>query len=554
MKFTEFNLNSDLQKGIADAGYEFCMPVQEQVLLNGLEGSDLYVQSHTGSGKTAAFLITIFQRLLSDPELSGKTALVLVPTRELAVQVEEEARIIGAHLQFRTASFYGGVGYTRQQNQLGKGVDLMIGTPGRVIDLQESGTMKLDRTAFLVIDEADRMFDMGFYPDLRKLIRVLPPVNDRQTMLFSATLNSWVKNLAWEYTVDAKEITIETDNITVDEIEQLLFHVSSDEKMKLLLGLIRDEKPESMIIFCNTKRMTEVIAKRLRINGFETEFIIGDLPQSKRLQVIDSFKSGSLKYLVATDVAARGIDVDSLAMVVNYDLPNEAENYVHRIGRTARAGKTGKAYSFCSEQDVYNLPAIEKYIENKIPAASIADELFAADKSEGMYIRTEKYDTDYDDDRGSGRRPGGRDQGRRQQRNGPGRNERQEAGRRSGGNRAPDKRFPSAGPDRKKPGDDAGRYAKKGAASQNSRREYGDRKRSGEQDLSQLSFEERMTYYKNKYAAEGEPNPANKKNHTGGQKKIQVPATDKETDRSRRIRTDSIKANRPITENPPQKI
>ncbi|HNQ97714.1 MAG TPA: DEAD/DEAH box helicase, partial [Treponemataceae bacterium] len=315
MKFTEFTLDSGLQEGLAEAGYETCMPVQEQVLKNGLDGADLYVQSQTGTGKTAAYLVTILQRLVNDPSLAGKKALIMVPTRELAVQVEEEAKIVGSCMNIKSASFYGGVGYGNQQDLLRKGVDIIIGTPGRVIDLQESGSMKLDQVAFLVIDEADRMFDMGFYPDLRKLIKVLPQTGKRQTMLFSATLNVSVKNLAWEYTINPREITIEAENVTVDEIDQLLFHISSDQKMKLLLGLIVKEKPDSLIIFCNTKRMSEIVAKRLKINGYEADFIIGDLPQSKRLQVIDSFKSGSLKMLVATDVAARGIDVDSLSMV-----------------------------------------------------------------------------------------------------------------------------------------------------------------------------------------------------------------------------------------------
>src|SRR5574344_946665 len=206
MDFLEFSLHEDLQKGIAAAGYVTCTPVQEQVLQSALEGADLYVQSQTGTGKTAAYLVTILQRLVSDPALAGKKALIMVPTRELAVQVEEEARILGSFMKLKSACFYGGVGYRGQQDLRKKGVDVIIGTPGRVIDLQESRTMDLSQVAFLVIDEADRMFDMGFYPDLRTLIKVLPPAEKRQTMLFSATLNATVKNLAWEYTVEAKEI------------------------------------------------------------------------------------------------------------------------------------------------------------------------------------------------------------------------------------------------------------------------------------------------------------------------------------------------------------
>jgi ATP-dependent RNA helicase RhlB len=278
-----------------------------------------------------------------------------------------------------------------------------VGTPGRLIDLQESGAMDLSKVGYLVVDEADRMFDMGFYPELRKLIKVLPSQKDRQTMLFSATLNTYVKNLAWEYTENAKEIEIEPENITVEEIAQELIHVSSDDKMKLLLGILKRENPESVIIFCNTKRSCEVIAKRLQINQINADFIIGDLPQATRLKVLNLFKEGKLSCLVATDVAARGIDVSDLAMVINYDLPNESENYVHRIGRTARAGKSGKAYTFCSEQDVYNLPAIERYIEMSIPSRVAYPEQMLEDKSSGIYIKTEFGHDDHDDRKKSNR-------------------------------------------------------------------------------------------------------------------------------------------------------
>lgn len=397
MKFTEFYLHENLQKGIDDAGYVECTPVQEQVLKAIVEGRDLYVQSQTGTGKTAAYLTSVIQQLLTRTDAQGKQALVMVPTRELAVQVQEEAEKLCSASTLRCASFYGGVGYDKQVAALKKGADILIGTPGRVIDLNQGGQMDLGNVGFLVIDEADRMFDMGFYPDLRTLIKVLPACEKRQTMLFSATLNSYVKNLAWEYTRDPAEITIAAENITVDEIDQELLHVSSGDKTRLLLGLINSEKPESLIIFCNTKRTCEVIAKRLRINGVETEFIIGDLPQKKRLAIMDKFKAGQVKCLVATDVAARGIDVNDLAMVINYDLPNESENYVHRIGRTARAGKSGKAYTFCSEQDVYSLPPIERYIEKQIPARVAEESMMAEDKSKDMYIRTDSYHEEYND-------------------------------------------------------------------------------------------------------------------------------------------------------------
>jgi ATP-dependent RNA helicase RhlB len=476
MEFTELNLHPGLQRGISEAGYLTCMPVQEQVLTRAFGGQDLYVQSQTGTGKTAAFLVVIFQRLLTESLLTGKKALVMVPTRELAVQVEEEAKLLGKHLSFKTGSFYGGVGYTDQQRLLKDNVQILVGTPGRVLDLNASGKMNLMDIAFLVLDEADRMFDMGFYPDLRKLIKVIPPADRRQTMLFSATLNNWVKNLAWEYTKSPHEIEIAPENITVEEIDQVLYHVPSENKMGLLLGILEREKPESVIIFCNTKRYAEIVAKRLRINGIPCEFIMGDLPQSKRLKIIEDVKAGKTRFLVATDVAARGLDIEALAMVVNYDLPIEEENYVHRIGRTARAGKTGKAVTLASEQDVYELPAIERYLGKKIPSETATKELFGEDKSAGMRIRTERYDDD---------RQSARDRG----------------GGHSGGRRSP----LSGGEARRQPG--RGReYSGHGRSAENSRVRderrppRRDRAKSGlNPDIVGLSLEERMAYYKRKY-------------------------------------------------------
>ena len=386
MDFKDIGLHPDLQKGIDEAGYITCMPVQEQVLSRAFGGQDLYVQSQTGTGKTAAFLAVIFQRMLTEEALAKRKALIMAPTRELAVQIEEEAKVLSKYLPFKTGSFYGGVGYAQQEKLLKNNVQILVGTPGRVIDLNKSGKMNLMDIAFLVLDEADRMFDMGFYPDLRKLIKVVPPVDRRQTMLFSATLNAWVKNLAWEYTKSPLEIEITPEVVTVEEITQVLYHVPSENKMALLLGIFAREQPESAIIFCNTKKYTEIVAKRLRLNGYDCEFIIGDLPQAKRLKIIDDVKAGKTKILVATDVAARGLDIDNLAMVINYDVPVEAENYVHRIGRTARAGKTGKAFTLVSEQDVYELPAIERYIGKKVPSETTVQDMYAQDKSAGMFV------------------------------------------------------------------------------------------------------------------------------------------------------------------------
>ncbi|MDR2257888.1 MAG: DEAD/DEAH box helicase [Treponema sp.] len=535
MEFKDLNLHPDLQRGIAEAEYMTCMPVQEQVLTHAFGGQDLYVQSQTGTGKTAAFLIVIFQRLLSEDLLAGKKALIMVPTRELAVQVEEEAKLLGKYLPFKIGSFYGGVGYTQQQQLLKDNVQVLVGTPGRVLDLNKSGRMNLMDIAFLVLDEADRMFDMGFYPDLRKLIRVVPPADRRQTMLFSATLNAWVKNLAWEYTKSPFEIEIEPETVTVEEVEQVLYHVPSNEKMRLLLGILQREQPESAIIFCNTKRYTEIVAKRLRVNGYDCEFIIGDLPQVKRLKVIDDVKAGKTRFLVATDVAARGLDIEGLALVVNYDLPTEAENYVHRIGRTARAGKTGKAITLASEQDVYELPAIERYIGKKIPTEFAGEDRQGEDKSAGMRIHTDFYE-----DRREGRSPGGSRGGRRS----PGdRASGERAGRGAQGDRPRGDRA-SAG---RRPGDRP--RSGEGRGDENRRQGGGrfreeppPRRNSGgktprteaKQDLSRLPFEERMAYYKQKYEAgpaEGAPSVEGAPSAGGGRKPRETEAPGRRQDR-----------------------
>ncbi len=522
MNYSELHLHEHLQKGILEAGYVECTPVQQKVLLVSLGGADLYVQSQTGTGKTAAYLLTIMQQLLSG-EGAEKKALVLVPTRELAVQVEDEARKIGKYTNLSFASFYGGVGYEKQLDSLKAGVNVIIGTPGRIIDLQERNKMDLSRVAFLALDEADRMFDMGFYPDLRKLIHRLPASEKRQTMLFSATLNTYVKNLAYEYTRgDAVEITIEAENITVDEIDQELIHVSSEEKLPLLLGIIAREKPESLIIFCNTKKMCEVLAKRLRINGIESDFLIGDLPQKKRLKIMTDFKAGKTKCLVATDVAARGIDVNDLAMVVNYDLPNEAENYVHRIGRTARAGKSGKAYTLCSEQDVYQLVSIERYIEKKIPSSVAVQEDFYEDKSRDMWIKTGDWSEEGDGSFSS----------------------HSKKERKSGKNRHKTETRKGE----RKEGERRGKNKKRGEKSHASEEEI--------QKISSMTSDERLAYFKEKYAGNRDANAqSQKKSDRKKQRKRSENAISKNTPKNTAVSTvKSISAQSQKIEAPKKKM
>jgi ATP-dependent RNA helicase RhlB len=364
--------------GINDAGFTVCTPVQEATFKHSLQGRDVCAQSQTGTGKTAAFLITILQNL---KDQKGSKAMIIVPTRELAVQVESEAALLGAHLDYKVACIYGGVGYKSQEQQLRQGANIIVGTPGRIIDLNRSGKLSYKDIGILVIDEADRLFDMGFIADLRRMLRAMPPVHKRQTMLFSATLSFLVKELAWQYMNNPVEVEIAPEQLTVDTVTQELYHVGNEEKMNLLLGILGKERPKNCLIFTNMKQTAEEVSRRLRMNGFTCEFITGDLPQKKRLEVIDGIKNGRIPLLVATNVAARGLHVDDLDLVINYDIPEDCEDYVHRIGRTARVGKDGKAISLVCENYVYALDSIEKYLGMKIPVIWPEESLFLEDKS-----------------------------------------------------------------------------------------------------------------------------------------------------------------------------
>lgn len=390
MKFTELSLHKDLLQGIEDAGFTDCLPVQERTYEYALQGRDVLVQSQTGSGKTAAFLVAIFQQFASQDFKFSKRALIIAPTRELAIQIEEEAKLLGEHLPYASGCFYGGVGYHRQEAMIQKGVDVIIGTPGRLIDLNQSGKLRFDDIGILIIDEADRLFDMGFLPDLRRMIKQLPPTENRQTMLFSATLSGKVRDLAAEYMTDPAEVEVAPEHVTVQTVTQVLYHVDKDEKMKLLLGILKKENPGSALIFTNMKSRAMEVARRLTHNGFVCEYIIGDLPQSKRLSIINAMKAGKLHILVATDVAARGLHINDLDLVVNYDLPEDPEAYVHRIGRTARAGKEGKAITIVCERYVYGLEAIESLCNVKIPVGFAEDEDFAEDASAGMRFHDDR--------------------------------------------------------------------------------------------------------------------------------------------------------------------
>jgi ATP-dependent RNA helicase RhlB len=392
MLFTELNLNADLMRGIEDLGFERCTDVQTETLTRTLQGRDVAVQSQTGTGKTAAFLITIFQLMNESEAYRGTRALIVAPTRELAVQIENDAKALGKYLPQRTGCFYGGVGYGQQERDLADKVDIVIGTPGRMLDFNQSGKLDFREMGILVIDEADRLFDMGFYPDIRKMMRRARPRTERLTMLYSATLSVSVRNISWQFMNDPAEIEVEPEHMTVDTVAQELYHVAKDEKFPLLLGLLKRENPKNALVFCNTKRATEIVAKKLQLNGFGCEFIMGDLPQQKRLKIIEQVKAGEIRVLTATDVAARGLHVDDLDLVVNYDLPEDPEAYVHRIGRTARAGRDGKAISLACERFVYSLESIEELIGMKIPTFRVTDDLLAEDESAGKRLPSTHFD------------------------------------------------------------------------------------------------------------------------------------------------------------------
>ncbi len=385
MKFTEFLLPEQIITGISKAGFDICTPIQEQALPICLSGKDVAGQAQTGTGKTAAFLIAVFSRLLAskenidDKKVNQPRALILAPTRELVIQIEKDGQLLGSDCGFNIQAIYGGVDYMKQKNALKDGADIVIGTPGRLIDYLKQKVYSLKNIEILVIDEADRMFDMGFIPDLRYILRRLPPFDKRQNLMFSATLNQRVMELSYEFMNMPQKVSITPEKMTAERVQQRLYHVSNKEKFPLLLGLLRRGGMLRSMIFVNTKREAERLQDRLNANGFGCRLISGDVEQRKRMNIIEQFKRGELPILIATDVASRGLHIDAVSDVINYDLPQDAEDYVHRIGRTARAGAEGNAISFADEDGAFNIEAIEEYIKHKIPVAWAEDELFVHD-------------------------------------------------------------------------------------------------------------------------------------------------------------------------------
>ena len=385
MKFIEFNLSQNIMKGIDSIEFKECLPVQQETLIHSLKKKDVCVQAQTGTGKTAAFLISIFQLFTEEKTEKNKKELIIVPTRELAVQVETEAILIGKFLTFNIGSFYGGVSYKKQIEKLKTSINIIVATPGRLLDLVQKKILSIADTSILIIDEADRLLDMGFYPDLKRVLRNLKKP-DRQTLLFSATLNDRTLQLAEDFMKDPVQVNLSPDTIIVDSITQYQYHVAKPEKINLLLGIFKKENPGNVLIFTNTKIEARRICKKLELNNIAADYIIGDLPQKRRLTLINQFKSGKIKVLIATDVAARGLHINDLDLVINYDLPENCESYVHRIGRTARVGKKGKAITLTCENFVYGLEAIESYINMKIPVKFAEEDLFLEDKSVGQIL------------------------------------------------------------------------------------------------------------------------------------------------------------------------
>jgi ATP-dependent RNA helicase RhlB len=382
-RFDEFALPAELLTALNQAGFTYCTPIQEQTLPISLAGLDVAGQAQTGTGKTAAFLVTVITRILMLPERDSRlpSAIIIAPTRELSHQTYEEARILCRHTDLKLAEVVGGVDYKRQAEILRKGVDIVICTPGRIIDYYKQGIFKTKSIKILVIDEADRLFDLGFTNDMRYLLRNLPPYEKRQSMLFSATLSYRVMELTYEYMNLPEFISVTPQSITVEGIDQQLFHVGSGKKLQLLLGLLKREEWGRMLIFVNTKVGVDWLTRKLKGNSWPAEKITGDLPQRKRFRLMEQFKKGAIKILVATDVASRGIHVEDISHVINYDLPQDSENYIHRIGRTARAGKTGKAIALACEDYVYHLEPLEEMLGYKIPVVWPENEWYVADKS-----------------------------------------------------------------------------------------------------------------------------------------------------------------------------
>ncbi|PCI62484.1 MAG: ATP-dependent RNA helicase RhlB [Gammaproteobacteria bacterium] len=378
--FTDLALNPQVVTGLEAMGFHNCTAIQEKSLPVLLEGKDIAGQAQTGEGKTIAFLAATFHRLLLNNKPQNKPrALIMAPTRELAIQIHRDAIEMAKSTGLRLGVVYGGEGYESQRQELERGVDILIGTCGRLIDYLKQGVYSLNNIEVIVLDEADRMFDLGFIKDIRYMFRKMPPATQRLSMLFSATLSFRVKELAFEHMNDPVSVEVEPEQKTNIRISEELFYPSNLDKMALLQTLIEEDWPDKAIIFANTKHSCENIYAHLDADKIRVGLLTGDVPQKKRLKILEQFTEGQLDILVATDVAARGLHIPSVTHIFNYDLPDDCEDYVHRIGRTGRAGASGHAISFACEGYVFNLPAIEEYISHPLPVTNYEPDFLLTD-------------------------------------------------------------------------------------------------------------------------------------------------------------------------------
>ncbi len=381
-RFSEFDIHPLVAKGIAAAGFEYCTPIQAGCLELLLAGHDVAGQAQTGTGKTAAFLIATFHALLKDSPPGekpprGPRAIILAPTRELAIQIHKDAELLGRFTDLSLTLAYGGVDYDKQRQRLAAGVDILIGTPGRIIDYFKQRVFDLRRIRVLVLDEADRMFDLGFIKDIRYLLRRMPTPEKRLNLLFSATLSYRVTELAYEHMNNPERVEVEAEQVTAESVKQRVYFPANVEKIRLLIGLLKRMDVTRTMVFCNTKVVTEKVTAYLKGNGFNAEVLSGDVRQSRRQTLLRDFHNGKIAILVATDVAARGLHIPDVSHVFNFDLPQDPEDYVHRIGRTARLGEAGEAISFACEDTAFSLPEIEEFIDLKLPVLPVEPELLA---------------------------------------------------------------------------------------------------------------------------------------------------------------------------------
>ncbi len=371
-RFHDFDLPAELMHAIADLGFSYCSPIQAQSLPHTLRGGDVVGKAQTGTGKTAAFLITVIYDLLKNPvqheRYAGEArAVILAPTRELAIQIGQDAQDLCKYCGLTVQTLVGGMDYQKQKNHLHSTlVDILVATPGRLIDFMDSRDVYLDEVDCLVIDEADRMLDMGFIPQVKRIVRSTPPKENRQTLLFSATFNQDVLNLASQWTCNPVHIEIQPERSATDNVQQLVYMISSDEKFTLLMNLLDQKDVQSLIVFANRRDICRDLFEKLQACGVSCGMLSGEVDQNKRVRTLEHFKSGQTRVLVATDVAGRGIHVDGISHVVNYTLPETPDDYVHRIGRTGRAGATGISISFACEDDGFLLPEIERTLGKKL--------------------------------------------------------------------------------------------------------------------------------------------------------------------------------------------